>query len=726
MEDLQFTAQDARQAQAAGVRPMDPWLSEAPEPEINIMEYLLLVWNHRWTVLAVVAITVLLAGARAFTQPKLYRSVSKVAIEPTPQITRSQTTIGVSYYQMQRHIQNQIQVLKTETIAQRVIDRMGLEQHPELGGQSAALSLAGRVSVSPMEDTDIIVVSLAGPDPDNVAELLNLYVEEFIAANIEDSLERSRKVYEVIQSRLDPLRDQLTSSEQELVEFREREDALLFADQDKNVISEQVNTLTSEYAQAKAERIRLETRLNALNRLRYSSNSLASFPEILQDQASQGLVKQRNELEVELSDKLRTYKEGHPVIKELRTRLEGIDRQIREQITAVHASVKNDYEMVSQRERSLFANIQQLKQQSIELSKQTLEYDRLRREYDQNKAFLSEMLARSKEFDISAQAVVNNMRVIEPARPATSPFSPNIRRTLSMAMALGLFLGVGLVFGLDFLDQTLRTPEQIERYLGIDVLSALPVFSEERNRALIEAFQTLRTALMLAARGEGCQILQITSAAPAEGKTTISFNLAKVFASGGARVLLVDADLRKPRLHRLIKTGNTRGLTNVVLGESQMGEVIHAIAASPNLDVITTGPLPSNPPELYGKGTFRRMLDEARASYDWVLVDTPPVVSVTDPVICSQLVDLVLLVIEYAKTKRQVIKEAVRQLTRTNVRLAGALLNKVDLDRDQYYYSYYSYYRYGYYSDDAEQPSAGKAAARAHHSSSASRSRTTP
>jgi capsular exopolysaccharide synthesis family protein len=399
---------------------------------------------------------------------------------------------------------------------------------------------------------------------------------------------------------------------------------------------------------------------------------------------------------VELADELRTKKEGHPRIKELRSGILAVNGRIREQVQTIKTSLGTEYDMVSRRERSLYDNIQQLKEEAISLSRQTLEYQALEEEYRQNKAFLEDMLARSKEADISTTTAVNNVRVIEPARPPGGPFKPNLRRTLMLSTVLGLFLGVGLVLGLDFLDQTLRNPDQIERFLGLETLTVLPKFTEAAARAMREAFQSLRTALILAARGPSCQVLQITSAVPAEGKTTVAWNLAKVFATGGSRVLLIDADLRKPRIHRLISAKNVRGLTSVVLGERGLDEVIHHQADLPNLDVVTSGPLPPNPPELFGKHTFLRLLSSARERYDWVILDTPPATSVTDPVMAARTVDMVLLVIQYAEARRQLQREAIRLMSRTGVRIAGAVLNKADLERDHYYYSgYYTYYHYG-------------------------------
>jgi capsular exopolysaccharide synthesis family protein len=680
------------------------WLDE-PEPKLNVMEYVHTVWKHKWLVVGVLAATLVLAAAWSLTRPKMYRAEALITLHPAPQLSQNSTDMWMNWWQMDRFIADQIQVMGTRQQAQRVVDRLGLQSHPEFG-EYAAEALLARLHAEPVPDSFVIKISMTGRDPNNISEWLNIYIEEFIAANIESSLERTRQVYEVIQSRLDPLRVKLEDSELAIMQFQEREDSYLFADQDENVIQEQIDTLTTEYAAAKADRIRVETKLTALRQLRAANLTEAGFPEIMKDATIQGLRQQRNDLQVELTEKLRTLKEGHPTIKELRGRIAGVEGRIENQINTISTSIETDYDIARRREQALYDNIQALRDESIELSKQQLEHDRLQREYEQNKAFLEDMLARSNEADISSTRAINNVRVIESAQPPGGPYSPNIRRSLTLATFFGLFLGVGLVLFIDFLDQTLRTPDQVERYLGAEVLSTLPKLTDDTARTLREAFQSLRTALMLAARGDGCQIVMVTSAAPEEGKTTVAYNLAKVLATGGAKVLMIDADLRRPRIHRIIKAKNVRGLTSVVLGERQASEVIHTQAEIPNLDVITSGPLPPNPPELFGKSTFRTMLEAARESYDWVVIDTPPVASVTDPVMCARVVDMLLLVVQYGGPKRQMVRESMRQLGRTGVRIAGVLLNKVDLERDSYYYSgYYSHYHYG---DDSKKQKKAK------------------
>lgn len=668
------------------------------------MDYVNLVWTRRWLILAVMGVSLLVAAAWAFTRPKLYRARTELSVgERTPQLLRNQINLGASWWEGERFVTEQLRVLKTRRLAEKVSRRLGLEVLPEFAGRNPAGTLQGMVSASRVPETNIVVVTMTGPESQRIAEWLNIYIEEYISTNIEDNLERTHKVFEVIQSRLDPLRDQLALSEASLVEFRERDDALLFADQGKNVISEQVSTLTTSYAQAKAERITLESKISALRQLRISSIDEITFPEIHQDETISNLRQQRNDLEVELGQRLREYREGHPQIKELRTRMAGIDIQIREQIDAIRAAMQTDYNIVRQREESLFDNIQSLKGESIELSKQTLEYERLKRDYDQNKAFLEEMLARSKEVDITSTASINNIRLIEPAVAPKRPFTPNIKRTLMLGVMIGLIGGLALVFGLDYMDQSLRTPEQVERHVGVEVLTTLPKLTSESSRTAVESFQSLRTALMLASRGEGCQVLMVTSAVPGEGKTTAAFELSKVFASGGSKVLLIDADLRRPRLHKIVGMNNKVGLTTAVLGECSTNEAVREVRGVPGLYIVTSGPLPPNPPELFGKGTYKRLLDEAKCQVDWVIIDTPPIASVTDPVICASQANLALVVVQYGGARRQIIRDALRQLSRSGVRLAGILLNKVDLERDHYYYSNYGYYRYSYESSESSE-----------------------
>ena len=674
-------------------------IGDPGDSEFHIGELVGMVWSRRWLVLTVLGVTALLGIAYGMTRPKLYRSAVILNFTMgTPNISPGQITSGPSWWERENYIRDQAFIIRTRRVAKRVAERLGLVGGAYPDADTAAGVLLGALGVTPAKESNLVSLSMTGTNPERVTEWANVYAQVYIETSIEDNLEKTRQVYKVISDRLDPLRKQVADSEQKLVDFRMRQDGLLFADQDKNVISEQVNNLTTEYAKAKTERIQIESRLNALNRLQQNGMAEAAFSEVLTDSTIQDLRQLRGKLQAEIDDKLRTYKPEHPVILDLKAALAGVDKRLKDQIEALLTSTKTDYEIVKGREQSLYNNIQQLKQQSIELSRQTLELEKLRREYDQDKNFLEQMVARSKEVDMSANVVMNNISVVEPALVPGAPFKPNLPLILMSAVIAGLALGIGSAVGLDYLDQTIRTPEDVEKLLQLEVLTAVPRFKEGSTRVLRESFQSLRTALLLAARSEGCQIVMVTSATPAEGKTTVSFNLARVLASGGERVSLIDGDLRRPRLHRLVSSKNVRGLTSVVLGEREVRDVITALADVPNLDVVTSGPLPPNPPELFGKTSFTAMLEKVRQDYDWVVIDTPPVASVTDAVICSRVVDMCVFVVQYGGPKRQVVREGLKNLRRSGVRIPGAVINRVDVERSYYYYS--SYYSSHYYTSD--------------------------
>lgn len=671
--------------------------------EIHVMDYLQLLWAKKWLILGCALACFLLMLSWAMTRPKLYRAGSEISVgERAPQIIKNQVSFGPNYWELERYVEEQVRVLETQRLAHKVVDRLGLAGQSGFEGSNPAGTLLSMIKAERVQETSIISLSLTSRDPVRAAEWLNVFVDEYISLNITDNLQRTQKVYDVIQSKLDPLRQQLAKSEQSLVNFREKKGSILFSDQDKNVISEQINMLTTEYAKAKAERIRLETKLSALDHVEAGRLSEISLPEILNDPTVSQLRQQKNDIEMEITQKSGTLKAGHPMMKDLHSRLMGINSLMLQQIKTLSQSIRTNFEMVRQREKSLFENLQNLKDQSIELARQNLELERLQRDYDQNKAFLEEMLARSKETDISASAAVNNVRILEPAEAPRAPFSPNISRTSMLGLILGLFLGVGIVLGLDFLDQTIRSPEQAERLLAREVLGLVPEMEEGKAHTVVEALQALRTALILASRGDSGHVLVISSAIPGEGKTTIACELSRTLARAGSSVLLIDADLRKPKVHRNFNLDNRRGLTTLMVGESSLELLATPAAKIEGLDVLTTGPLPPNPPELFAKPRFNTLLKEVRNIYDWIIIDSPPIASVTDPVICASHSDMALIVVRYGTARYPLIRDAIRHISRSGVHIAGILLNRYDLHREQYY-SQYSYYRYAYSDEHQEK-----------------------
>jgi capsular exopolysaccharide synthesis family protein len=671
------------------------WVDSNEEPELDFKEYLWLLWARRWIILTVTTIVTISSWAWTHSRPVTYRTTTTISIDArSPQIIRqSQFLIGPNPWEQAVYIREQERILKSYDLAQRAVAKIGLDAFPGNSSEHSAVGmLLGILDVNPIADTTLVTVSMSGSDPDSIAEWLNLYIEEYKDYNIEDSLHQTSQVYKVITDELEPLRQQLIESEQRLMSFKKQQGSLLSADQDKNIISEQVNKLTSELAEAKAERIRLETKILALEEVANRGLSAADAPEVLDDSTLQELNRQLNQLEVELTKNLQVYREGHPTIKDLRGRIAGIELRISDQIESVLNALRLDFEIMKRRERTLSSNLAQLREDSIELSQQTLRYETLKRDYNQNKTFYDSLLARSKEAEISGSISFNRVRVIDRARPARQPISPNLTRSVTMGTMIGAILGIGLVLTLNYLDRTLRTPNDVKRRLRLDVFAMVPAQTDVSKRIIREVFQGLRTALMFAAQPDTCQVVLVVSAGPGEGKTTTVFNLGKVLAAAGSRVLIIDGDLRKPRIHKILKLPSSDGLTSLVLGERDLSQVVYSIEGT--LDVIPCGPLPPNPPAMFGNPAFRRLLESFRQRYDWILLDSAPIISVTDSVVCASVVDMVLLVIEFGRLDHKMIQGAQHQLARAGANVVGAVLNKVDMEKKAYYYdpSYYSYY----------------------------------
>ncbi len=687
-----------------GGRPYEAerWSQDFDEPEINLNEYIHLLWAKRWLILLTTVVVVVTAVAWAFTREEVFSASTTISIDVrTPEIMRRQLIFGPSSWEQERYLLEQERILISFDLATRVAERVGILNPPEDPEEMPSEGvLLGMLRVESEAGVGILNLSMKGSNPEQITEWLNIYVDEYIRYGIEDTLRRTQQVYEVIQSRLQPLHDQLKQSENTLTSFKERRDSLLAGDQDKNVISEQVNMLTTDFAEARAERIRLETKIHTLKLLRADGLQIDSSSDLLNDSTLQTLRTKLFEDQVKLQEALTVYREGHPDVKDLRGRILGLEARIENQINTILGALVSDYETTKRREQILDENLQQLREETIELGRQSMEYETLKRDYEQNKSFYEDMLARSKEAEISGTVSYNRIRVIDKARVPKNPISPNIPRSTMVSLALGLFLGIGLVLFIDYLDQSMRTPADVERHIGLDVFSVVPVSDKVKERAMLEVYQGLRTALMFAARDKTCQLVMLTSSGPSEGKTTTTMNLGKVLSSGGSKVLIIEADLRRPALRRMLHEESRTGLSTLVLGETTLQKSIRTFDGYPNLDILTSGPPPSNPPEIFGKKSFQALIEETRSLYDWVLIDTPPVISVTDAVICSNSVDMVLFVIEYGRLDRKVIQGAHRQLQRAGARIVGAVLNRVNFERSHYYYeaNYYSYY-YGFDED---------------------------
>ncbi len=403
------------------------------------------------------------------------------------------------------------------------------------------------------------------------------------------------------------------------------------------------------------------------------------------------LAKQRADIQVELMQLKNKYKEGHPEIKKRRTQIEQFEDAIAARAAKIVEGLEADYNQVLRRERELRATVNNQKQQSIEESRKAVQLDMLRGEAVSNKSLYEAILQKIKETDIASSLWNNNVSFVQAATVPTSPVSPQPTKNMILALVLGMACGCGLVLGRDYLDNTLKEQEDIETHLRAPCLAVVPRHDASNASIITESYRTLRTSLLFNRQRDQGNIILVTSSIPQEGKSTTAINMAKALAESGEPTLLVDFDLRRGCVHRELRLYREPGLADYCGRELKLDIIVQRTRFD-NLEAVASGKLPPNPPALIGSPSVKKFLEECREHYTWIIVDTPPIASVTDSLLLSKLVDTVLLIVRYNMVNRKLARRCLNSLLRTEARLAGVVLNGVDPKQDSYH-RYYGYYQ---------------------------------
>src|ERR1700693_6248792 len=441
------------------------------------------------------------------------------------------------------------------------------------------------------------------------------------------------------------------------------------------------------------------------------------------------LREQQASLRIQVADLSTQFGPSYPKIAQLNNQLKEIDRQLQSETNKAVDHLNGRYQAALQRENMLRASFEKQKQEANKLNESAIEYSLLKRDVDSNRTLYEGLLEKLKEAGVTAGLRSNNFRIITAARVPTSPSEPNIPRNLAFALVLGVISGVGLAFLLENMDNTVRTPEQATAISGLPSLGMIPLGSRPGGRGakakrlaltaprevvetvtqirpqsqMAESYRALRTSLLLSNLGAPPKVIMVTSARPQEGKTTTSINTAIVLAQKGVRVLLVDADLRRPSIHKTLGMGPRSGLSNVLTGSATVQQTITTSPILPNLLIMAAGTPPPNPAELLASSNMRDLIAELREQFDHIAIDTPPTLSVTAAVVLSPRADATILVIRSGHTTKQALRRARDILTQVNAHVAGVLLNAVDLTSPDYYYYYEYQGKYGeYYQEEPD------------------------
>jgi capsular exopolysaccharide synthesis family protein len=582
--------------------------------------------------------------------------------------------------------------------------------------QDAGLANAflGGVTIVPEQGTRLVTIIYRHSNPELAAQAANALAEEYAQQNLDLRLQNTDKMLAWVTGELKRQEDQLAASEADLTKYRESKNALSLGDR-QNIVVQRLNTLNDSVIRARTTRLSKETAFNQVKGADPNNDAIDTFPVI---GANPAVVEAKNKLLAAQAEKAslvsRNFGPEWPAMKAADAAIGAAHRQLVAERTNVIESIKNEYNASVLDERNLAGSLEEAKGASMDLDRKSGDYRILERKTDSDRQVYHSLLAQQKELRVVANSRANNVQVMERGDVPRFPISPNPRRDWITAILAGLTIAIGLAFGIEYMDDSVKTPEDITRRLKIPLLGLVP--SVRGERVLLteavphdfgEAFRSLRTSLVFTSAAERTRIIGVTSSQPLEGKTTTAANLALALALGGSRVLLIDADMRRPGLHKTIGLQNEIGLSHLLVGQARVREAVQR-TSEPNLVAITAGRTPPNPSELLASERMNNFLANlGTGPFDWVIVDTPPVLAVTDAVILAPRMSSIVFVVGSEMTRRVHAERALETLRASRPRSISAVLNRVDFDRNKYYYSrYYGYQYKNYYGNSQDQGAA--------------------
>ncbi len=667
-----------------------PGSGPASDAHIDVRYYGGLLWKSRVFVATAAALGLALGLLVAFAQTPEYRASVMIQIEPPmPAFMTVTDALSGNYWQNADFYNTQFTVLKSSTLGDKVLERLKLKDRPPFQGQpSQGAVFMQAVSVEPLPESRLVVVHVMHRDPKEAALWANALADVYIEETVSSRVEAARKAYEWLQERLTVTQKTMREAQEKLLKTYQGQDVFVPEGTGVSSVASSIAKLTSDLIDAQARRIVLEAALKQIAQIKAARQSLDAVPQFAADPAIAGLNGQIAQANNDLARLRPQYKEGHPEIQKLRMQIDQAQKAKDRQGAQIVAALRAELEQLQKREAELRGAIDEEKAQAASQSRKGVELETLRKEADSARSLYDVLLQKLNESDIASSMRSNNASVVERAVPASSPIRPDKRKIALAGMLLGMALGAGLVIGRDYLDNTMKNPEEIEHYLHLDLLAAVPRYGADSVHLATEAYQNLRTALIFASKNDKGEVVLVTSTVPQEGKTTTLLNLGKLLASSGEKTVLLDFDLRRAQVHARLGLPREPGITSFFVQHEAIDGLIQPTRV-PNLFVMTAGPLPPNPPAILTRPNMASFMASLRQQFRWILVDSPPLASVTDALLLARHADMTVLVIQHNKADKKLIKRQVAMLGKVTTNLLGAVMNAVDMRAKSYHYYYH-------------------------------------
>ena len=718
-----------------------------------LLGYWRILKKRRWMIFATFSIVLVLAIIATLRMTRLYQAESRIAIYPENSnmlgLKDLENGTASADWDYNVALETQLSILRSDELALKVIETLRLDSNPGFMGSDAVAQSASRairpanlgpdperlatmlglfrsgLAVQVVPRTRVIEISYMHPDPQLAAEISNMLVKTFIEENFRTKYESTSQTADWLSKELSDLQMKVQTSEEKLVRYQ-KDKGIVGIDEKQNIVTAKLDELNKELTAAQTDRIQNEANYNLA-----VSGDPSVFVKLSEGNLLEKLEAQQAELDTQYAQTTTQFGSSYPKVIELKNQLKQVRSSIAAEEKRLLTRVHDEYMASAQREKLLTSAFDKQKQEANHLNESAIEYTALKRDADTNRQLYQSLLQRLKEASVTAGLRSNNIRVVDVARVPIVPVRPNVPRNIVIGFLLGLAGGIGLAFLQESLDTTVANLDELSTITALPALGTIPLqlSGNGRRRHLksalsiadrpelagpivcakpqseaAESYRALRTSILLSSFGAPPKVILITSALPQEGKTTVSTNSALVLAQKGGRVLLVDADLRRPGVGKALGIKASAGLSTVLSGVDKIEGAIVPFPQLANLQILPAGPIPPNPVELLGSSIMKDYLARWRNEFDHVIIDTPPCLSVTDSVVLSVEADQVILVARAGQTPKAALRRASELLTQVNARVMGIVLNAFNMrSAEGYYYYYGSKYAGSYYQQTEEE-----------------------
>lgn len=665
-------------------------ISPADDRE-EIRYYLALLWRRRGVVAAASAVGLALGLAVAFVQTPEYQASAMLRIDmPAPLFMSVSDAFAATpnYWQYQDFYATEFRVLASPMLGEKAVRKLKLETRPPfLGAAEPGRIFLAHVSVEPLAQTRLVSLRVTHPDPHEAALWANTLAQVYLEESVAQRVDSARQAYQWLQERLAATQQSMRTSQEKLLESYQAQDVLTPETGGVSVLGATITRINGDIAQAQARRIELEAVLAAAADMKARQQPLDALPQVMGDGVMATIGGQLAERSSEMRRLREKFTPAHPEVQRVESQMDELAAARAARAEQILLGVEAEAAQVRAKERELRSALAAQKALVAAQTRSASRTEALRKEADSSKGLYEVLLQKLNETDIASSLNANNVTIVDRAVAPGRPVRPDKGRFAMVGLGLGLLAGLGLVLGLALWHDTVKTADELEHHLRLDLLAVVPRHAGHEDDTVTEAYQNVRTALLFGRPEEGGLAVLVTGTVPQEGKTSTAVRLGHLLAAAGESTVLVDCDLRRSQLHARLGLPREPGLTDVLAHQADLDGAVRPTRV-PNLSALTSGPAPPNPPALLARRQMGALLKELRRRFEWVILDSPPLASVTDAQLLARHADACLFVVRYDTVNKTLVRRTVQALRRSGANVLGVVLNAVETRAHGYGYYY--------------------------------------